>query len=326
MIHPSARSLPALLVAALTTLGACQVAPTWADAFPVEILDDRGKQVVIEQRPESVAAISTFGADLVTALGGQMAGLSTLNGKQSAFLGDAATGAVNLGEIHQANLEVLTQLAPDLIVGLRTYTQPFEKKIEEAGTFIALDLTTLEDSLSAVERLSRALGEEDRGQALNARFLSDLETFGTKAPGGVTAVFLWDWADVPYAFYDHYLTTRIMGHLGATNVQGHRPTPELEMPDSAAIGLETLLRLDPDVILVFKGQDGPVAANPVWSRLKAVRNGRAWRVNDQYIMSHGPLAREMVLREMAHLLYPETFPEPEDIPSAARAVPLNVAN
>lgn len=319
-MSPSTRLLAAI-IAAVLVCGLSRAAAA-NPPFPVSVLDDRGKTVVIAQRPRTVAAISTFGADLVSALGGRVAGLSTLNGRQSAFLGDAAVGTVNLGEIHQVDLEVLTRLAPDLIVGLRTYTQPFETKIEEAGTFIALDLTTLADSSSAVERVSRALGEEAQGKALNARFLTALDAHAARAPGGVSTVFLWDWADVPYAFYNHYLTTQIMGRLGATNVQGDSPTPELELPDSAAISLETLLRLDPDVILAFKGQDGPFASNPVWSRLKAVRNGRAWRVNDQYVMSHGPLARDMVLREMAHLLYPDVFPRPDGIPSAARAVPM----
>ncbi|MFD2110577.1 ABC transporter substrate-binding protein [Thiorhodococcus fuscus] len=315
------RAFPALLATALGIAGLGS-GMTRADVFPVSIVDARGQTVVIERRPERVAAISTFGADLLSALGGRIAGLSTLNGKHSAFLGEAATGTVDLGEIHQVNLEVLTQLSPDLIIGLRTYTQPFEKKIEETGTFVALDLTTLDDSLSAVTRVSRALGFEEDGEALNARFLADLDAHAAKAPGGVSAVFLWDWADVPYAFYNHYFTTQIMDRLGATNVQGDSPTPELQMPDSAAISLETLLRLDPDVILVFKGEDGPFADHPVWPRLKAVKNGRAWRVNDQYVMSHGPLAREMVLREMAHLLYPDSFPEPTDIPEAARATPM----
>ncbi|MDF5906520.1 hypothetical protein P4132_04890 [Pseudomonas aeruginosa] len=59
-------------------------------------------------------------------------------------MGDAAAKAVNLGEVHQTNLEVLAKLSPDLTIGLRTYTEPFAKKIEETGAFSAFDLIHVE--------------------------------------------------------------------------------------------------------------------------------------------------------------------------------------
>lgn len=306
--------LNALLAAAILSGGAAH-----AQSYPRTVVDDRNKSVVLQRQPKSVASISTFGADLLTSLGRRVDGLSTLNNKQSAFLGDATAGTVNLGEVHQTNLDVLAKLSPDLIIGLRNYTEPFAKKIEETGKLLAFDLVTLDDSMSAVERASKAVGSEDKGAALNTRFKERLDEYAAKAPKGVSVVFLWHWADVPYAFYSHHLTTHIMGRLGAANVQGDTPTPQLKSPDSAAITMETLLRLNPDVIISFRGDDGPFPNHPVWSRLKAVKNGRAWRVGDQYIMSHGPIARDMVLREMAHLLHPERFTAPKDIPVKARA-------
>lgn len=313
------------LTSAVLALLALNAGAIHAQDYPRTVVDDRNKSVVIERRPASVASISTFGADVLTSLGRKVDGLSTLNDKQSAFLGNATAGTVNLGEVHQTNLELLAKLAPDLIIGLRTYTEPFEKKIEESGAFLAFDLVTLDDSLSAVERTTRALGEEDRGAALNADFLARLDEYASQAPGGVSVVFLWVWAEVPYAFYNHYLTTHIMGRLGAENVHGDTPTPQLKSPDSSAITMEALLRLDPDVIIAFKGDDGRFAGHPAWARLKAVKSGRAWRVGDQYVMAHGPLARDMVLREMAHLLYPDRFPAPDDIPEAAHARPMTFA-
>lgn len=320
----------ALLLTALNTFYAVPQAMAQGQTqhnqgYPVTIVDDRGKSVTFDSQPRSVASVSTFGADLLTALGRKVDGLSTLNNKQSAFLGDATRGTVNLGEVHETNLEVLTTLAPDLIIGLRTYTEPFEKKFEEIGRFLAFDLTTLDDSLRAVTRATAALGESTRGEALNADFLKRLDDYAAQAPGGVTVALLWHWADVPFAFYDHHLSTHIMGRLGATNVQGASPTPQLASPDSTAITLESLLSLDPDVIISFRGDDGPFVDHPVWPRLKAVQNGRAWRVGDQYVMPHGPIARDMVLRETAHLLYPSVFPAPADIPAAARASAMRFA-
>lgn len=293
-----------------------------AQGYPRTIVDDRNKPVIIKSEPRSVASVSTFGADVMAALGRKVSGLSTLNNKQSAFLGDSVVGAVNLGEVHQTNLEVLTQLAPDLTIGLRTYTEPFAKKIEEAGAFLAFDLITLEHSLSAVARTTQALGADSQGVAMNRRFLAELEAAGKRSPGKVSAVFLWHWGNVPYAYYSNHLTTHIMQRLGAINAQGD-PPKDMESADSAVMTMETLLRLNPDVILSFKGDDGPFVNHPAWKRLKAVQNGRAWRVGDQYVMSHGPIARRLVMHEMAHLLYPAAYPLPLEVPVAARAKPMD---
>ncbi|ENO88311.1 ABC transporter substrate-binding protein [Thauera linaloolentis] len=317
-MKPIRSTLAAVL--ALAALG-----PARAQDYPLSIVDDRGKQVTVAARPASVASVSTFGADLLAALGRKVDGLSTLNNKQSAFLGERTAGAVNLGEVHETNLEVLTRLDPDLIIGLRTYTEPFEKKFEEIGTFLAFDLITLDDSLHAIARAAAALGQAAEGEALNAAFLARLDEYAARAPGGVSVVFLWHWADVPFAYYDHHLTPHLLRRLGAANLQGASPTPPPGAPDSAAITLETLISLDPDVIISFKGDDGPFVDHPAWPRLKAVRSGRAWHVGDQYVMPHGPIARDMVLREAAHLLYPAHFPAPDDIPPAARARAMRFA-
>lgn len=292
-----------------------------ADDFPLTVIDDRGEAVEIQQEPQTVASISSFGADVLAALGKPVAGLSVLGGRRSDFLGHMADTAVNLGEVHQTNLEILHQLDPDLVIGLRTYTEPFAEQIEQASPFLAVDLITLEDSLQSVERTTKALGAEREGQELNERFLAELEQYSQQAPGNISAVFLWHWGDVPYAFYNHHLTTHIMNRLGATNIQGDPPIG-MEASDSVVITLESLLQQNPDVILSFKADDSEFTTHPGWMRLKAVQNGRAWRVGDQYVMSHGPLARRMVLQEMAHLLYPETFPLPEGIPEAARTTPM----
>ncbi len=127
--------------------------------------------------------------------------------------------------------------------------------------------------------------------------------------------------DVIYAFYDHHLTAKIMTDLGVTNSVGASPQPKIKKLDSAPpISMETLLKLNPDIIISFKGESGPPILNhPVWSKLQAVKNNKAYRVSDQYVMPHGPIARDMVLRELAYLFYPDNFEKPIDIPLDASA-------
>lgn len=315
---PALQSLGLVLALWLLLAGALR-----ADgAYPVVVTDDRPAPVTFTRAPQTVAAISAFGADVMAALGQPVQALSTLNHRRPAYLGERVAAMVDLGEVHEPNLERLTELSPDLVIGLRQYTEPFERKFEEIGQFLAFDLMTYEDSDRAVVAVARALGDEARGQALNAAFADDVAELADAAPGGVSALLIWHWADTLYAFYDHHLSTTLMNRLQVTNAMGPTPTPEFKKPDAGVLTMEQLLRLNPDVILSFTGDDRPVSRHPVWQRLDAVRNNRVFRISDQYVMPHGPIARELVLREMAHLFYPERFAAPADLPAAARARPL----
>lgn len=291
----------------------------YSNTFPVTVTDDRNKQVIFEKKPNSVASVSVFGADLLAALGKKATGLSTLNHKQSAFLGKQTQRVLDLGEVHETNMELLTELDPDLTIGIRTYTEPFEKKFEEIGKFLAYDLVTYEDSIRAIESAGTALGEQANAIKLNKDFATRLNTYKNKTAGNLTVAMLWHWGDVPYAFYDHHFTINIMNELNVTNSIGSSPQPEIKKLDSAPISMEKLLKLNPDVIISFKGESGPILNHPVWSKLKAVKNKRAYRVSDQYVMPHGPIARDMVLRELAYLFYPDNFEKPIDIPLDASA-------
>lgn len=291
-------------------------------AYPVTVTDDRGKVVTLSSPPDSVASISTFGADTLKALGEQATGLSTLQHRKSLFLGEQVNDAINLGEVHEPDMEQLTKLNPDLIVGLQQYAEPFAGQFEKIAPLLTFDLVTLEDSHRSIAALADALGKHSAGTQINAAFENTLSAYNRKAPGGVSVVFLWHWADTIYAFYDHHITTHIMRELRGDYTMGPTPTPELKKPDATVLSMEKLLTLNPDVIISFTGDDKPISYHPVWQRLDAVKTSRAYRVGDQYVMTHGPIAREMVLKELAYLLYPTTFSEPSDIPDAARAKPL----
>jgi iron complex transport system substrate-binding protein len=113
-----------------------------------------------------------------------------------------------------------------------------------------------------------------------------------------------------------------MGVLKIHNVIGASPTPERSTPIGYQMSLEDLLLRDPDMLFVFLPQDVAMETNPVWRRLRAVRNGRAYAVGVQWMETHGPIGRELVLREMAHLAYPTVFPRPE-LPEGVEAVAMS---
>jgi len=283
-----------------------------AESEPPRIVDDRGAAVELAHKPQRIAAISTFAADTLVALGITPVGVSSFGDRPVPdFLGEPVKTVPSLGQRAATNLEQLAALRPDLTIAIRRYTEPHADKFQEIAPYLAYDVITYADSLRAVDGIATAVGQAARGRELNAAFEALVGEFHERAPGGLSAALLVSSGEAPYAYYDHFLPMALLGKLKASNVIGPSPTPDQAAPMGYRISLEKLLALNPDVIFLFASNTKHAyAANPIWPYLKAVQTGRVYEVGQHWKEGAGPIAREYILREMAYRLYPDTFPEP----------------
>lgn len=295
--------------------------PALSDPFPVTVIDDRNMSVEIDAKPERISSLGAFAADISAALGVKPVGTTTYNGVRALYLGDTLDGAVDFGSILQPNLELMTESQTDLIIGIRRYTEPYADDFETLAPYLAFELLTNEDSVRAVASTSKAMGHGETGARLNADYEALLSEYSKKAPGGVSALFIWVWQDTLYAYYDHPMPAAFLKVLKARNVMGASPDPEMHENAGVPVTYEELLALDPDVLILYRAEGNAYPDNPALKRLRAVRDGRAYHVGYQYSQPHGPIAREIVLREVAHLLYPDTFAAP-DLPDGVAAEPI----
>ncbi|MEM9438956.1 MAG: ABC transporter substrate-binding protein [Pseudomonadota bacterium] len=297
-----------------------------ANDYPLTFTDDRGVEVSLKAKPERVATISIPAADMMVALGRPLIGITTYQGARPIYLGESVSDAIDFGELDSPNFELITAANIDLSIGMTRYNAPYEEEFERIGAFMTLDGFTLEDSFRSVEQMATALGEVETGTKMNTEFKALLTDYRTNSPGDVSVLLIWAYQDFLFGYQNNLLPAEFFETLSATNVLGRSELSE--DPDNATITLEVedILRHDPDVILVFTSHGTTIKANPAYEKLSAVRNGRIFAVGQQYTQPTGPIARSVVLREMAHLLYPETFEPPQDLLEAARAQPLQFAN
>ncbi|MBK4217874.1 ABC transporter substrate-binding protein [Paracoccus caeni] len=299
--------------------------PVSAQDIFAEVRDDRGEVVQIAQQPQRVASLGVFGADMMLALGKSAVGTTTYNGQLPAYLGARPDTMADLGIEPQPNLERLTELQPDLIIGIRRYTEPWADSFAPIAPYIAYDMLTEADSTRAVSSVAVALGAVGTGEKLNAEFEQMKAQMAEQAPGGVSAVFVWLWQDTLYAYYDHVMPASFFSPLKVRNTMGSNPTPELPENFGGPVSYEDILAQDPDVLIVFRAEGNAYPDHPALRRLRAVREGRAWHVGYQYSQPAGPVARKIILQEMAHLLYPDVFADPA-LPDQVRAEPLRFEN
>lgn len=276
------------------------------------ITDDRGVEVTLPGTANRVVAISTFGSDLLLTLGLKPAAVTRFGPfSRPDFLGPELAGVPVIGSRAQVNMELLSEIAPDLILAIRRYTEKNSSQFSSIAPYMALDLVTLADSLRGVQLSGEILGKSVEAKALNEQFLQQLTEFKQRAPGGVSAALLVTSSETPFIYHDHFISADLLGYLNAENVGGASATPGQGLPLGYRIGLEQLLEKDPDVIFLFaSNKKRAFTLNPIWSYLSAVRNGRVYEVGHHWKEAAGPQARSLVLQEMAHRLYPDQFALP----------------
>jgi iron complex transport system substrate-binding protein len=163
------------------------------------------------------------------------------------------------------------------------------------------------------------LGEPDKGRELNNAFRALVAEYEAKSPGGKSALFVWAYYDTLYGYQTNQLPAELLPNLKVTNALGRA---EVADPSQAFVPIEAedLLKLDPDVLFIYVSHGEQGKANPVYAQLRSVKEGHAYFVGAHYSQPTGPLARELVFREMAHLIYPDTFSAPEQGENVASVI------
>ncbi|EFO32696.1 periplasmic binding protein [Roseibium sp. TrichSKD4] len=300
--------LPVLGLSVLLT------APVAVQAEPLTIMDESGAVVTVPKQADRIAAVSLFGADLAVALDEEVVATTYLTKDTvPAFLEAELKDVPKLGSRSAANLEVLAQQKPDLIIALRRYTEGWSDEFNAIAPYLAVHTESFNESLSAVALASYMMGRQEDGLSLNDQFLYDIDAIAEKVPqekDKKTFLFLWGSGTSPWAYYDDYATVSIMNALGVRNPLGSNPTPHDRNNFAFEMNLEKMIEIDPDFIVVYdRGPEQPFLTNPIWEELKAVKNNKVFFVKDHWMASHGPIARQVVLREAAHMFYPEIFEE-----------------
>jgi iron complex transport system substrate-binding protein len=300
------------------------------DTKPLSIVDDRGVTVEVPANPQRIATISYIAADVALALGIKpIATTYMMPGRDPDFLAGLEKGIKQIGQRAKPNLELLSEAKPDLIVAMKRYTVGNAEQLQKIAPYVAYNMELMTESYKEVAELARIMGKAERGEQLNAEFKQHLEEFAARAPKDKHPSFVIMWAgDSPSAFHNENTAASIATALGGDNIAGPMPQGGRFI---ANLSLETLLEKDPEVMLVMEwlvGQDGkPVRThenNPIWQQLSAVKNGRVYYVGDQWAETNGPIAREIVLREAAHYLYPDAFPAVDVRAEAAKLMPAEL--
>jgi iron complex transport system substrate-binding protein len=270
--------------------------------------------VEVPASPERVVVLDTGELDTAITLGITPVG-AVETGTGTMFLDylpqDRLEGIENVGTITQPNLEAIHELDPDLIIGSKIRDeQSYDELSEIAPTVFTehVGAPWQENFLLHAE----ALGKSAEAEAVVAEYEAHVAGT-TEALGGAEAAAE---TEVSMLRFIEGGNTRLYGEenfIGTilSDVGLGRPAITAEATDGFAVEIspEQVDRADGDAIFYTSygatdgsGEDEAIGG-PLWDDLTAVRDGRAFRVNDQlWFLGIGYTAAGQILDELtAHL-------------------------
>lgn len=307
-------SLAALAVAAVLPLAACGASAEGDTAssggtastgeFPRTVEHAMGS-TEIPAEPERVVVLDTGELDSVVALDVTPVGAVTTEVASGflSYLEDAAEGVEQVGTIPEPNLEAIAALRPDLILSnVVRHEALYDQLSQIAPTVFAEEVGVVWKDNFALA--AEALGREDEAAAVLEEYEARAAELGESLGDQVVSPIRFVEGTVRVYQPESFIGT-VVGDMGLQLVD----LPEGEYPAFAEVSAEQLTLADADIVLhsSFGGSDesgeDAVTAGPLWSRLSAVQEGRAFPVEDDvFFTGIGPTAASLMVERLADQL------------------------
>jgi len=274
-----------------------------------EVVDDFGKSFDLVSPPMRVVSLAPSNTELLFALGlgDRVVGIT----EYCNF--PAETAAIEkVAGFNTVNLEKIAAAKPDLVVAIRGNDMESLRSLRQLGIPVfSLDIQTLEQMGSALERLGALLGVEPRAKqladSLNARIQAVRLRVGKVDAQPKT---MWGfWGDPVYTAGSDTMIDDVIAQAGGRNVgrQADGSWPQ--------VGLETIVMWAPEVIITthipggvenLPGEIERLRLTDGWKQLPAVKNGRIYFVEGDWLLRPGPRLVD-ALEAMARQLHPQTL-------------------
>jgi len=269
-------------------------------------IDDRGAEIAVPADPQRVVTLDTPYLDLCLLLGitpvGGVSGRSLST--WSVVIEAIANGMVDLGSAPEIDLEVITSLKPDLIIGgVFNADRGHDQLAQIAPTFFAGQVNA-----NWRERMAYAasmLGHEADWQILDDTYATDLEAARQNLPAEVQGAKISHVRAMPDAL--RYQTSKhfigeVLDALGFDIVQGEDADDR-----TREISFEQIRDLDAEYLfLVIDGEPDEntlyqeLITNDLWLQLEAVKQGHVYEVNAQaWLELRGYSAAYTVFEDLA---------------------------
>lgn len=292
-----------LLVLSSLMLAACSGQAEQSNEKTRTITHEAGKTKVPE-KPKKVVALEFSFVDALDELGITPVGIAQENKTDVSGLLGKDISFTEVGTRQQPNLEVISSLQPDLIIGDFNRHKGIYKQLQEIAPTIILKSrnATYEENIDSFKTIAEAVGKtkqmDDRLALHEERLQAAKKKVDPKDDRKVmVGVFR---ADSLTAHGETSFDGELLEKIGIENAVTKTAEP------TVTITLEQMVKWDPDVIFMAEADPKLLKEwkdNPLWNQITAVKNEEVYEVNrDLWTRYRGLDAAEQIVDEAIQLL------------------------
>jgi len=287
----------------------CSLIPGCTPTFqPGDVYDDTGNPVRIDTIPQRIVSLAPSNTEIVYTLGLQdrLVGVTEFCNYPPDALNKPRVGGFSTADIEKA-----VALQPDLILAADIHSKNVTPALQKIGfKVVTLTPRTLAGILIDIELVGKITGSERAANDLVKGLKNRIEAISQKTkalpPDKKPRVLLLLWHDPLMAAGSGTLINDLIVNAGGYNIAN-------DIEGYKAIGLETIISRDPEVIIIPVGMEK--TESPLWNyiitepRLKnisALKNNRVYRMDGDLVYRFSPRAVSG-LEQMAGFIYPQTF-------------------
>ncbi|MBD1909255.1 iron-siderophore ABC transporter substrate-binding protein [Leptolyngbya sp. FACHB-16] len=305
------------MVMAIALITACQNSSSTSSTTPSDcrMVRHAAGETCVPLQPTRIVALDSVTLEFLTALGIKPVGAPISDGFATRLQQDW-TGVEDLGATGEPSLEKALALQPDLIVGGDYYQKVYSQASQIAPTLLFKSehsgqwkevFMTVAQMLGKTEAAEQVMADYDARlaelqQQMGDR-LSQTQVSVVRVYPDYINLYLQD------SFCGKVLQDAGLPRPEAQAIAADKASQLFDNPIQVSISREVLHQADGDVMFVWTGENTPEAkhqadqklnelsADPLWQQLKAVKQGKVYRVPNYWIGS-GPIAANLVIDDL----------------------------
>lgn len=272
-------------------------------AFPRTLVDGVGREVHLRARPERIFSTGLAMDNILLSIvePERVVGV-TIYAKDPSFSYVADKVKPHMTAIEALNPEQVIAARPDVVLVASWSSQDAVKQLQDLGipvyTFSAF--SSVADALENIHRIGAITGNEEEAEALVAGFFEEYGRIAARLTGiqRPRVLSLSSWGSTTGLGTSMHDIIEMAGGINAAAENGITGWQD--------IGPETVISIDPDVIVTDSGEEFArrILADEALRSVKAVREGRVYAIEHAEALNHHFI---LAIRQLAELLHPEAF-------------------
>ncbi|WP_348623549.1 ABC transporter substrate-binding protein [Paenibacillus peoriae] len=248
----------------------------------IQVTDFSKRTLAFQKVPQHIIALSNGDLDIIYALGGSAVGRPNSNGPAVV---PAAENVQQIGSTHEVDLEKITMLKPDVVLGNYPMNEKDIPAIEGVGSQLLLTgANSVHDIQSQITLFGQLLQKQAQAVKLNQQIDQQVTKLQKEtASASKPKVLLVYGAPATYmAALPNSLSGNILEAAGGSNIAADFPGLQ-NFPQYAQLNTERIIQADPDYIFIMThGNTEDVKAafikemqeNAAWNGIRAVKNNQ----------------------------------------------------